>query len=256
MTERRPMRVLVNSMLVIEALAERGTLSPAELAEATGLPRPSAYRFIDGLRAIGLATVTEENRARLSVKWLHLADAARAAMSEWSHARPVLDALAAETEQTVFLTVPRGDEAVCIDWAPGRGLGVLTLAPGRALPLYAGGAGRLLLAHSGRLEEYLADGPPRRPLTTYTIVEAEALRADVARTLEQGSTLSLDDATVGIGALALPVHDGEGAVIGCLSLAGRSADFRTRSQRFARAGERAVQALESGAAALPATPLE
>jgi DNA-binding IclR family transcriptional regulator len=255
MPERRPMRVLANSMTVIEALAERGDLSPAELAEATGLPRPSVYRLIDGLRAVDLASTTEDHRARLSVKWLHLADAARDAMSEWSSARPVLGALAAETEQTVFLTVPRGDEAVCIDWVPGRGLGVLTLAPGRALPLYAGGAGRLLLAHSGRLEEYLADGPPRRPLTPYTIVEADALRADAERTLEQGHTLSLDDATVGIGALALPVRDASGTVHGCLSLAGRSADYRSRARELVQAAERAVDALESGSAGAPAEPL-
>lgn len=247
MAERRPMRVLANSMAVIEALAERGDLSPAEIAEATGLPRPSVYRFVDGLRAIDLVSITPEHRTRLGVRWLHLADAARAAMTEWSRARTVLDDLAEETEQTIFLTVPRGDEAVCIDWAPGRGLGVLTLAPGRTLPFYAGAAGRMLLAHSGRLEEYLADGPPRRPLTPYTLIEAEALRIDVARTLARGSTLSLDDATVGIGALALPVRDPGGAVHGCLSLAGRSADFRSREDEFLRAGRSAVEALEDRA---------
>lgn len=255
MAERKPMRVLANSMAVVEALAERGDLSPAELAEATGLPRPSVYRFIDGLRAVGMATTTDENRARLSVKWLHLADAARDAMTEWSGARRILDALAERTEQTAFLTVPRGDEAVCVDWAPGRGIGVLTLAPGRSLPLYAGGAGRLVLAYARDVDEYLADGPERRPLTSATIVDADALREDVERTRSQGYTLSLDDATIGIGALAFPVLGADGALLGCLSVAGRSVDVRERQQEFTDAARAAVAELTSGATSELATPL-
>lgn len=244
MAEARPMRVLANSATVIAALAERGDLTPTEIAEMTGLPRPSVYRFLDGLRAIGLATSTHDGRTRLSAKWLHLSDAARAAMSEWAGTRAVLDELAEETGQTVFLSVPRGDVALCIDWAPGRGMGVLTLAPGRWLPLYAGAAGRLLLAEPGRLEDYLADGPPRRPLTPYTMVEAQALRADAARTRTSGFTLSLDDATVGIGAIAVPVRDGEGRLLGALSVAGRSADFRSRSEEFTAAATRATGRLQ------------
>lgn len=239
------MRVLANSATVIAALAERGDLTPAEIAAMTGLPRPSVYRFLDGLRAIGLATSTTDGRTRLSAKWLHLSDAARAAMTEWDGTRAVLDEVAEETEQTVFLSVPRGDEALCIDWAPGRGIGVLILAPGRTLPLYAGAAGRLLLAESGRLETYLADGPPRRPLTPYSLVEAEALREDAARTLETGCTLSLDDATVGIGAVAVPVRDDQGTTLGALSIAGRSADFRSRSDEFAAAATEAAGRLRA-----------
>lgn len=249
------MRVLANSKAVVEALAERGDLSPAELAEATGLPRPSVYRFLDGLRAVGMATTTDEHRARLSVKWLHLADAARAAMTEWASARRVLDDLADRTEQTVFLTVPRGDEAVCIDWAPGRGIGVLTLAPGRSLPLYAGGAGRLVLAYARDVDEYLEHGPERRPLTTETITDAAALRADVARTRDLGYTLSLDDATIGIGALAFPVLAGDDTLLGCLSVAGRSVDVLERRDEFVEAARGAVAELTNGVAGEPTTPL-
>jgi DNA-binding IclR family transcriptional regulator len=247
------MRVLANSMAVVEALAERGDLSPAELAEATGLPRPSVYRFVDGLKAVGMATTTDDNRARLSVKWLHLADAARAAMTEWSAARGVLDGLADRTEQTVFLTVPRGDEAVCIDWAPGRGIGVLILSPGRSLPLYAGGAGRLVLAWTRDVDDYLANGPERRPLTSETIVDADALRADVARTRADGYTLSLDDATIGIGALAFPVLGPEDEFLGCLSIAGRSVDVREREAEFVAAARAAVAELARGASVATGT---
>lgn len=247
MPERKPIKVLANSMAVVEALAERGELSPAELATITGLPRPSVYRFIDGLRAIGLARTTEASRAELSVKWMQLADAARAAMAEWSDARGILDELASATEQTAFLTVPRNHEAVCIDWSLGSGIGILILAPGRALPLYAGGAGRLTLAHIDDLDDYLDGGPRRRPLTPHTMVDADALRADARLTRDQGYTLSLDDATVGIGAIAVPVLDSGRRLLGALSIAGRSADIRSREAELLEAARAAADALHAGA---------
>lgn len=255
MPERKPIKVLANAMSLIDALAERGQLSPAELARLTDVPRPSVYRLVDGLRVVGLAEMTDESRARLSVKWLHLADAARASMKEWTGARIELDRLSAETEQTVFLAVPRGDEVVCIDQSLGRGAGMLILSPGRSLPLYGGGVGRLALAYVADLDRYLASGPRRHRLTPHTQTDARALRADVERTREQGFILSFDDVTVGIGAVAVPVMAPNGALLGCLSVAGRTADIRASSARFIEAALATAARLEAGAArALAALP--
>lgn len=249
MADVKPIKALAASMAVVDALAERGDLSPAELAHITGLPRPSVYRFIDGLRAVGLVQTTAESRAQLSVKWLHLADAARAAMTEWAAARDVLDGLAADTEQTAFLTVPRRDETVCVDWAQGSGVGVLFLSPGGALPLYAGGAGRLTLAYGFDVDEYASTGPERVPLTPHTLTDADALRADVRRTRAQGYTLSLDDATVGIGAVAVPVTAGDGSLRGCVSLAGRSTYIRDHVDTLVDAATAGALALARAAEA-------
>jgi len=247
MPERKPIKVLANAMAVIDALAERGDLSPAEIAQLTGLPRPSVYRLIDGLRVIGLIASTDVSFARLSVKWLHLADAARASMSEWTGARAELDLLSAETEQTVFLAVPRGGEVVCIDQSLGRGVGMLILSPGRSLPLYAGGVGRLALAHVADLDRYLSEGPPRQRITPRTLTGAGELREDVERTRSQGYALSLDDVTVGIGAVAVPVLAPDGALLGCLSVAGRAAEISAQTDAFVAAARSTAARLEQNA---------
>ena len=83
----------------------------------------------------------------------------------------------------------------------------------------------------------------------------DALREDVERTRSQGYTLSLDDATIGIGALAFPVLGADGALLGCLSVAGRSVDVRERQQEFTDAARAAVAELTSGATSELATPL-
>lgn len=231
-TPRAPIRVLGNAAALTELLAERGELTPAELAEATGIPRPSVYRLVDGLRAVGLAALADDGRVKLGVRWLHLGEAARAALSEWSGAQAILDELSEQTEQTAFLTVRRDDEAVCVEWTPARGIGLLILRPGRAIPLYAGGAGRALLAASADRDAFLARGP-FPALTDKTLTTADELRDNIARIRAVGYVLSADDVTVGIGAVAVAVIGPAGNPVGALSLAGRTNEIVERHAEFA-----------------------
>lgn len=226
------MKVLSNADEVIDLLSKEGPLSPADIAERTGVPRPSVYRLLDGLHAIGLTEPLPDSTARLSLRWLHLADSARAAMHEWSGAPAVLSALVERTGQTAYLSLLRKDEAVCIDWEQGRAIGVLLLKPGRTLPLHAGAAGRTLLAFAADVDSYLASSDLRR-FTPATIADAHALRDDVAQTRHRGYAISDGDVTEGIGALGAPVRSAAGSVLGALSIAGLADEFARQRDRLA-----------------------
>ena len=242
--EPRPMGILQRSSNLVQLLAERGPLSMADAAEQIGMPRPSLYRLSDALAQARLVEPTADGRLRVSLHWLRLADAARAGMTEWSGARMVLDDLASSTGQTVYLSVPRADEAVCIDWSRGRGVSVLALKPGRTLPLYAGAAGRVTLAFRPEpLEEYL-QGAPFRPLTEHTLTRARELRADVAAIRNRGYSVSDEDVTPGIGALGVPLTNA-GTFRGALSIAGLAEEFRAERDAF-------IAALVASAARLSA----
>lgn len=193
----KPTRVLANARDLVDLLSEVGPLTPAEIAERIDVPRPSIYRLVDGLNAINLTETLPDARVALSLRWLHIADEARSAMEEWAGAKAALLDLVDATGQTAFLSVLRDDNAVCIDWVPGRGIGVLTFKPGRALPLHAGAAGRLLLAYAGDLDDYMKRAPLAK-LTPSTLTAADELRDDIQRTLERGFSVSDEDATVGL----------------------------------------------------------
>ena len=105
MSVERPMGILQRLGGVVQVLATEGALSPAEIAERVDTPRPTVYRLGDALAQAGLAETLPGSRIALSSRWLRLGDAARAAMTEWQMARPLLDALAESTGQTVFLSV-------------------------------------------------------------------------------------------------------------------------------------------------------
>ena len=241
------MVILQRSADLVALLAARGAMVPADIAEHVDTPRSSVYRLGDALRDAAMIEPVAEAQLRLSLRWLRLADAARAGMSEWAAARTVLDQLAGATRLTVFLSVPRADEAVCIDWARGEAINVLILRPGRALPLYAGAAGRVTLAF-GRddAKPYLAAGP-FTPFTDRTLTTAAQLRKDVALTRKQGYVVSDGDVTNGIGAFGAPLFwTTGGGFAGALSISGLA-------EELDRGRDELVELLLAAAATLSAS---
>lgn len=228
------MGILQRSAAVVDLLAAKGALTPAEIAGRIDTPRPTIYRLGDALTLEGLTETQSGARVRLSLRWLRLADAARSAMSEWSGARPVLDALAEETGQTVLLCVPRGGRVICVHWAPVQSLRILVLRPGRSLPLHAGAEGRAALAFGVDDPEAHLMAAPFPALTDRTLVTAAALREDIARTRELGYAAAHEDVAAGLGSLAAPVRNPrDGSFVATLSVAGLAPELTARRRELA-----------------------
>lgn len=218
--------MLVNAHDVVEWLSENGPATPAELAVRLDMPRSSVYRLVDGLTSISLTRTDADGRVHVGERWLRLADAAQASMTEWSGMREVLVRLAKHTGQTAFLSVPQPDGALCIDWSQGRGIDVLALKPGRSLPFNAGAAGRIAFAYADESAQAEAASQPLRSFTPQTITTIERLMADAARVREAGWVHSDEDVTLGIGSVGIPVLGQDNALIGCASLAGLAGEIR------------------------------
>lgn len=247
MSTERPMVILQRSADLVALLAARGAMVPAEIADYVDTPRSSVYRLGDALRDAAMIEQVPDAHLRLSLRWLRLADAARAGMSEWQGARAVLDQLAGATRLTVFLSVPRGNEAVCIDWARGEAINVLLLKPGRALPLYAGAAGRVTLAFGRNDPAAYLGGAPFEPYTDRTLTTAAKLRNDITVTRNRGYAVSDGDVTHEIGALGAPLFwTTGGGFAGVLSIGGLAEEVN-------RGGDELVDLLLAAASTLSAS---
>ncbi len=135
-------------------------------------------------------------------------------------AEPFLTQLRDAVAQTVFLTIRHDEVATCIDRLPGSHVEVMALRLGGRLPLHCGAAPRVLLAgmEGAVLDAYLQHAP-FEPRTVHTLVTEAALRDDVARTRQQGYTLSIEDVTLGVAAAGAPIFDHRGHVAAALSIA-------------------------------------
>lgn len=234
-TSTQPTGALAKAMLVVDALALHGELSPAEIATVTDIPRSTVYRLLGGLQEAGLVDLRDESSASLTLKWTVLADAAQDAMTEWAPITSILPAITESCGMTSFLSVRRGDETVCIQWVQGTGIDALVLRPGRTLPLHSGAAGRAALASLARhdLEEYLSQAP-FQPFNHNSLVSRQALVTDIGWVHEHGYALSEEDVNLGVGAVGIayrdPAHtDG----IGCVSVGGLIGEISSSHEHLA-----------------------
>lgn len=236
--------MLANASALLESLAASGPLSVSELAQQLGIPRPSTYRLVEGLVDVGLVQDAGDSRIELGLRWLHLADAARdASIDDWGGVRSTLDHIASATGFTAYFSLLRKHRAFFLDWSLGTGLGVLELHPGGRLDLNLGGAGRALLAFGPEGTERYLDVIEPRASTRFSLVSREDLLADAEATRRRGYALSLDDVTIGAGAIGVPVTDHRGEVTAVVSAAGLSADVAERAEELAEVVREATQAL-------------
>lgn len=243
----KPNRVLANATAVIELLSREGSLSPAEVAVATGMARSSVYRLVDALISIQLvepAAAAAGSRVRLNRRWLQLLDAATLGLTEWAGAQPVLDSAANETGLTVYLTVLENDRATCVAWAQGGGIDLMELRPGRSLSLNVGAAGRCFLAFDEEVRERVLMSDDWNKRTDHSLANASELRKDAVANQKRGYVLSEEDVTLDVGALGVPLMH-EGQQVGCLSVGGLvevvRRDQLDLAARLTRAAEELLQ---------------
>ena len=72
---------------------------------------------------------------------------------------------------------------------------------------------------------------PFRPLTPHTLTSSRKLRADVEVTRGRRYVLSMEDVTVGVAAIGVPVFDASGGVAAAISVAGLRHEFEGDHER-------------------------
>ena len=226
----QPMRVLANARAAIDLLAKRGTLSPSGLGEALGIPRGTAYRLATGLHAIDFTEPLPGGAVGLSRRWLRLADAAAGALAEWVDAHPILANLATSTGHSAFLTVPRGDSAVCIDSVTGHCSGVWVIRRGLTFPLNAG-PGRQFLAHRDDLDDLLRERV-FIPVTEKTLCTPEELLADVRMSATRGFLVAQEDVMPRMALISFPIFNQNGGIHGCVAVGGEVASILGEEDRI------------------------
>jgi DNA-binding IclR family transcriptional regulator len=185
---------------------ERHTLSARDLAEITGIPLPSVYRYVAFLRDTGLLVGADQGGYHLSARLIQLAQAAEAAETLVDLADPVMRRLAAETGETVILVRLIGDSAVCVHRVGSSHRLRTSYEPGQPMSLEHGASARILLASMSpeARHAYL------RPLAARDPAAAARLEEEAALVERRGWECSEEEIDKGIWAAAAAVRDSTG----------------------------------------------
>lgn len=212
--------VLEKAMALLTVLSERrAPMTFTELLRVGSLPKATLHRILNTLVREGLLRHDPRTRTyRLGFRLLELA------YDVWSDfdlrlaAQDELVRLADELQVTVRLSVLNGNRLMVVACETRPRDGQERSAVGMNLPLHASAAGKAVLAALEPGARHGLLGPPPWPrLTERTLTEAAALEGELQIGSVRGYALGHGESEPG-AAIAVPVYDFEGAVIGALEV--------------------------------------
>jgi DNA-binding IclR family transcriptional regulator len=215
------------ALTVLEILAREGHAGVSEIAEEMGIHKSTVSRLMGSLVSREMVHQnTERGKYQLGFGILRLASSIPGRLSLVHEARPVLESLAEEFKETVNLAVLRSNYAVNVDQA----MGPSTLATydwvGSLTPLHATSSGKVLLAalDAGERDRILKE-TGLRARTSRTITSRKELDAQLLEVAAKGYAVVREEFEIGLNAVAVPVYNHQGEVLGALSISGPAFRF-------------------------------
>ena len=221
------------ALSILEVLARDGEAGVTDIAADLGVHKSTAFRLLATLEAHRLVEQDgERGRYRLGVGNLRLAGATTARLDLVQEARPVCRQLAADTGETVNITVRAETSALYLDQVAGSSALQSHNWVGQHIPLHATSNGKVLLSEldETQLKKAVRELPR---YTDQTVTSMAKLLADLAHVREQGYALAIDELETGLTAVAAPIRNAHGDVIASISVSGPS--FRLTDDRLDRA---------------------
>jgi IclR family transcriptional regulator, acetate operon repressor len=229
-----------NALWLLQLVAERQALRVAEAAELLGVARSTAHRLLNALRRRGFVMQDRPNGAyrpgpalnEIGVAAINRIDIRRVA-------RPVLEELQEQTQETASLAVLEGTTirfVDCVESARSVRVGNRT---GVVRQAHASAVGKAILA-----ELPLAELERRYPTgelaasTAVSMTDRAALLEQLGEIRAQGYALNWEESSDGVSAVAVALRDTAGTPLAALGIAAPSS--RTGSIEGIRAHAPAV----------------
>jgi IclR family transcriptional regulator, KDG regulon repressor len=203
-----------NALDVLEALCdERNDIQISRLSEKLGMNKTSVFRVLATFENRGYVEREEASgRYRLGLSAYEIGQKLLSRMGLLSKARPLMQKLVRDCDETVYLAVRRDHEVLFLDLADTTQQVKIVSLAGQKFPLAGTAAGRIMLAHLPETDDF---GPQ---------LEREQ-RIELRR---QGYCMDIDSLGEGITSLAAPLFSGNGVLAGCLCCVGPT--FRLNQQ--------------------------
>lgn len=254
-TNQYRIKVLEKALAVLELFDEQGTeLTVTEIGERLGIHKTTAFRIVTVLdEANYLEKAHGSMKYRLGFKLLHLGSLVEGGTELKKRARPILEKLKQECDETVHLVILNKGEALYLDKIEGLKTVRVVSRVGMTLPAHCSGVGKVLLAYlpDDRVETIIRAKGLKR-FTPNTITERDALRAELRRIRERGYALDNEEIEIGLKCVAAPISDGSGTVIGALSISGPT--FRFDGKEAERLTAQALRAAARVSEAMRGSP--
>ncbi|MBV6760416.1 IclR family transcriptional regulator [Rhodococcus opacus] len=217
----------------------------SELARRADLSKSTTHRVLAMLERNGVVERTGTNY-RLGARLHDLGSSVYAPGEERIRDQliPFLTDLYGATQETVHLACLHGSDVVYLAKLYGHRQMASPSRIGGRLPAHCTGVGKALLAYHPDGAQRALSGPLRR-YTDRTIVDPDALTAELDRVRRDGIAFESGEAQMGLSCIAVPVLGPHGSAVAALSVSGPTGrlDVRKHSATLRRIAAAAARVL-------------
>ncbi len=199
-------------------------LGVTELSKRLKLHKNNVFRLLATLESRGYI---EQNRAtenyRLGLKSLELGQTFIKQMGLLRQAKPILEKLVSECNETSYVAIFKEGYIVYLDVIETDLTVRVVSRVGSRLPAYCTAAGKIHLAFMSD-EEVDALLPSRdlKAFTPATITDREKLKQELRQIMDKGYAIDNEELDLGVRCVAAPIRDYTRRIVGAVSISGPS----------------------------------
>src|SRR6478735_484475 len=230
--ERRSVvSVVARVVSILDALSEsRRSLSLADIALRTGLPRSSVHRVLQELEQHHYVMAASHlGGYRLGPEALKLALTSH--MQLISAMRPLITSLAAQVNENVDLAVLSGGQVIVIEQITSKQRLQAVTETGKSFPAHASCIGKVLLAQLPEQQVRAMLGSPLPAFTEHTITDIDEFLDQLTTVKRTGIAFDDQEHDLGISAVATAVSNTVG-VQQAVAIVAPTYRFRERSRTY------------------------
>ena len=213
---------IVNALELLENFKERDELGVTELSQKLELPKNNIFRMLATLASKGYVEQNPVNGAyRLGIKTFELGQIFRRRMGLLKQARPVLEKLEAQCNESSYLAILLEGMVVYVDMVETTHSVRIVPKLGMRVPAHCTAVGKAQLAYeSGEEIERIIDKIGLDQLTPNTITDRHLLLKHLAEVSFNGYAIDNEELEMEVKCVAAPIRDYTGKVVAGICLSG------------------------------------
>jgi len=213
-------RSVENALLLLEALADGDSkCSLSQLSSKLGMTKASLFRLMATFESHGYVERGQDSSEyKLGLAAFEVGQKLLSRMTLLHKARPVMNQLVRQCNESIYLVVQRDDDALFLEMADNDQKVKVVSLNGRRFPLGSCAAGRVLLAFDDANNKERTEQQP------------DQAQQEIKLCREQGFDIDRDGIGEGSTCIAVPLFNAESNLCGCLAMVGPS--FRMDNERI------------------------
>jgi IclR family KDG regulon transcriptional repressor len=215
---------------VMEAIFEsHKSLGVSEISQELDLPKATVYRILITLAKGGLVTrLYGTEKYTLGGKFIKYSERVKEDINIHSVAKPYMERLAAELEETVNIAIDYENAALIIERVKGEQTALVSkLIP--VAPYNCSSSGKVFLSHKSEdeISEYFDKGKAKKR-TIKSVYKQEDFMQQRKKILEDGYSIDDEEYDYGLYCMGKPVFGIDGEILAVISVTGPKSRLQYR----------------------------